>query len=184
MNPLDENKWVLDKYNRNIQYLCNSGNIIQLDLPKNGKLSDLDFLWITYNIARFKYDYFIPGDESSKKVVLLNLLKEQFKSTIQNNIKSLINKDKFDNYYEFTGKLTNLLLNKYINDKEFDLYIRKIEIKIINYLFPNKNLIIPKNIKQFLIKTEMPICYKGQTYLFIHHNGKHLMRTFYTEDFN
>jgi hypothetical protein len=38
MNPLDENKWVLDIINRNIQYICNHGNIIQLDLPKKGKL--------------------------------------------------------------------------------------------------------------------------------------------------
>ena len=186
MNPLDENKWVLDWKNRNLQYLCNSGNIIQIDLPKNRNLTTSDFYNLCNDLIRFKFDYLIPGDNSSSKSHLLNLLKLQYKSTIDNYINDLINTNNIKSYYDFIKYLSKLLMDELINDIAYDRYTSKIETKILKDIFPNgcgAEFIIPNNTKQCLLRINMPICYKGNTELAIIDNGNREVLYFNTDNF-
>jgi len=134
-NPLDENKWVVDIKNRNLQYFSCSGNIIQLDLPKNVNIGYKEINELAFNLSEYPWDYLIPNDISSSKLYLLDLLDKQFNSKLKFYLYDKI-KYNCNSYYKTYDELNYYLNNKYITLKDYIYLSHKLDKIMLKHMLP------------------------------------------------
>jgi hypothetical protein len=169
LNPLNENKWVLNWKNKKLQYLCYSGNVIELSLPTNRQVELSDFYKLSYDLIRFPFDYLIPNDLSSNKKELLDLLEKQYGSHLKCYLIDKINKDEFDSYYTLLNEISFLINNFYLTDKDFSYICNLLNKKVFTYMFPKNTIDIPKDKISNLFESgkDITLFYKNWTEFYI-----------------
>jgi hypothetical protein len=139
-------------------------------LPKYNNITQTEINKLAYDLTEFPYDYLIPNDISTSKLYLLDLLKKQFNSKLKFYLYDKI-KYEGNSYYKSYDNINYFYDNKYLNIKDYIFLSHKLDKKILNYMLPNSNIILPKYSFDIFYKIERPIFINGNTEILINPNN-------------